>query len=576
VAQRVIMAAEKVLIRVGLILALAGCGGEAEFAEVAIVDGNILTMNRESPRAEALAIADGRFIAVGSRERIQKLVGEETRIINLGGNTVVPGFNDAHMHPLAIPPGSVYLGPNAISSIDELLETLRARARKSAEGEWVLGWGYEDTKLGRHPGRQDLDRVSEAHPVLIFHSSGHVAAANSYALQGAGIDRETPDPEGGSFDRDAEGAPTGVCRESPAFGLLFTEKNPRPQPSLGNAVRSLRDRFDVFHADGITSLGDAWVTPGSFVAYLAAFASGARMRVNLMFGDEHLLFARFARGLESLGLLSWIGEDRLRVGPIKVFHGNSLSGQTCWLYEPYADRPDYYGVPPARDQEQLEEHFQEIHSAGFQLAVHSNGDREIDMVLEAIAEALELEPRADHRHRIEHASIVNPRILRRAQELGVVLALHSYVYEHGDKMKAYGESRYPWMHANRSALELGILVPGSSDFPVSAAHPMTRIQSLVTRASAEGAVYGPEQRLSPEQAIGIFTQGGAYASFQEDSKGSIEEGKLADLVVLSSHPMTTPARQLRDIRVELTMIGGEVVFQRGESSLQPTSDGDGA
>ena len=511
-----------------------------------------------------MAVAGGRFIAVGTRDRVQDLIGEETRIIDLGGKTVLPGFNDAHMHPLGIPPGSVYLGPNAISSMDGLLEALRARARETVEGEWILGWGYEDSKLGRHPNRDDLDRVSQAHPILIFHSSGHVATTNSYALLSAQVGGETPDPDGGSFDRDADGEPTGVCREPAAFDRLFTEENPKPEPSLTEAVRSLGERFQIFHEDGITSIGDAWVTPGSFVAYLAAFAGGARMRVNLMFGDEHLRFARFARRLESLGILGWIGRDRLRVGPIKVFHGNSLSGQTCWLYEPYADRSDYYGVPPARDQDQLDRHLREIHSADFQLAVHSNGDREIDMVLRSIDNALTREPRADHRHRIEHASIVNAQILRRAKDLGVVLALHSYTYEHGDKMVAYGEKRFPWMHANRSALEMGIPVPGSSDFPVSAAHPMTRIQSLVTRASADGEVYGPEQRLHPAQAAAVFTLGGAYASFEEATKGSIEEGKLADFVVLSSDPIETPADQLRKIRVDMTVIGGEIVYQRDE------------
>jgi predicted amidohydrolase YtcJ len=552
------------LLRVGavLLLGLASCGCDTRFAELAIVNANILTMAEGSPRAEAVAVAGGRFVAVGGSDRVRDLIGEETRVLDLGGKTVVPGFNDAHMHPLAIPPGSVYLGPKAISSMDQLLEALRESARETPAGEWVLGWGYEDTKLGRHPRRDDLDRVSQKHPILILHSSGHVATANSYALGGAGIGRETADPDGGSFDRDVDGEPTGVCRERPAFDQLFTEESPEPQPSLRKAVRSLEERFQVFHSDGITSIGDAWVTPGSFVAYVVALATGTRMRVNLMFGDEHLRFAKFARWLDSLGILDWIGRDRLRVGPIKVFHGNSLSGRTCWLYEPYADRPDYYGVPPARDQQQLDEHVQKIHGSGFQLAVHSNGDREIDMVLEAIEKALTRAPRADHRHRIEHASIVNPGILRRAKEMGVTLALHSYIYEHGDKMGAYGAHRFAWMHANRSALEIGIPVPGSSDFPVSAAHPMTRIQSLVTRTSEQGEEYGPEQRLLPEQAIEVFTLGGARAAFEEDVKGSIEEGKLADLVVLSADPMKVSPGQLRNIQVEVTLIGGEIVFQR--------------
>jgi predicted amidohydrolase YtcJ len=533
-------------------------------ADLVITNSDIVTMAEARPRAEAVAIADGRFVAVGTPDEIRRFIGRATRVLDLDGKTVVPGFNDAHMHPLALPMDSIYLGPSAVGSIDELVATLRERSRETPPEEWIFGWGYEATKLGRHPDRRDLDRVSELHPILLFHSSGHIATTSSYALRDAGIDRATPDPDGGAFDRDEDGEPSGVCRERPAIRQLFTEKNPRPRPTLLGARRSLVERFQIFHENGITSISDAWVTPASFVAYVIAAATGAKMRVDLMFGDDHLRVARLVRWLDSMGILDWLGRGRLRLGPVKVFHGNSLSGHTCWLYEPYADRPDYFGVPPARTQDELNAHLYEIHASGFQIAVHSNGDREIDMVLEAIERALARDPRPDHRHRIEHASIVNPRILGRVRGLGVALALHSYIYEHGDKMEAYGARRFPWMHANRSALELGIHVAGNSDFPVSAAHPLTRIQSLVTRTSSEGRTYGPEQRLSPEQAIEVFTLGGAYASHDEHRKGSIEAGKLADLVVLSADPTAVPPDRLRDIRVEMTLIGGEVVHPESE------------
>ena len=202
-----------------------------------------------------------------------------------------------------------------------------------------------------------------------------------------------------------------------------------------------------------------------------------------------------------------------------------------------------------------------VHEAGFQLAIHSNGDREIDMVLDALEAALKASPRDDHRHRIEHCSIVNPRILERIKRLGVVLALHSYVYEHGDKMEAYGPPRWKMMHVNRTALELGIPVAGNSDAPVSAPHPMLRIQSMVTRRSAEGKVYGPEQRVTVEQAIRIWTHGSAFAAFDEDVKGSIVTGKLADFVILSDDPTQVAPEAIKDITVEKTIVEGKIVFE---------------
>jgi predicted amidohydrolase YtcJ len=543
-----------------VVLLLASCGmGEAP-PELAVINASIITVGGPTPRAEALLVRDRRFSAVGSNAEILSSAGDGAEVLDLEGKTVTPGFIDAHLHPIPIFPETsrvsyVELGPDSVRTIDALVETLGRKAEKTPAGEWVFGFGYQDTKLGRHPTRVDLDRASTEHPIMIFHSSGHIRVFNSRVLAEADIGPGTPDPPGGSFDRDDANVPNGVCREAAADVVL--ESGPDlPEPGPIEAATGMRRAFERYLEKGITSVGDALVDPARLLLYEVIVGRTIPVRVYAMPKED--LF----RKLGWIGLRTGSGDEQLRIGSVKVFHGNSLSGRTAWLYEPYADRPDYYGVPPDRSQEELDQLIFEIHAAGFQAAVHSNGDREIDMVLDAFEKALERLPKEDHRHRIEHASIVNSSILERVRKLGVVLALHSYVYEHGDKMEAYGEDRFGMMHPNRSALDLGIPVAGTSDSPVSAADPLLRIQSLVTRRSAEGKVYGPEQRVGVEEAIRIFTLGGAYASFEESIKGSIEPGKLADFVVLSADPTRVPPDQIKDIAVEKTFIGGECVYQR--------------
>ena len=550
---------------------LAACSGattDGLYADLVVVAANIITVKSANPRAQALAVRGGKFVAVGGEAQVRALIGPDTQVIDAGGRTLTPGFIDAHMHPSPTYPvtsrlGRVDASPANVASIGDLAAALQEKARITPEGQWVIGTRYQDTKLGRHPTRHDLDRASTTHPIRISHSSGHVSAVNSYALEMAGITRETPDPAGGGFERDATGEPTGVVWEN-AIDLVTLNRAspPLPEPTREEELEGLRLTYERFLSKGITSIVDAGGSSTSFRRYQDAVAQGQSVRVTIMFRDRDLA------DLKDLNLRTGFGDDHLRIGPIKMFHGNSLSGRTCWLYEPYdiinpkTDKKDYYGIPPARSQEQLDELVFEIHEAGFQAAVHSNGDREIDMVLGAIEKALARLPKPDHRHRIEHASVVNLEILERAKKLGVVLALHSYVWEHGDKMEAYGEARWGMMHANRTALDLGIPVAGNSDYGVSAADPLLRIQSMVTRTSAEGKVYGAEQRLSAEEAISVWTLGSAYSTFDEDVKGSIEVGKLADFLVLSEDPTTVPADRIKDIAVDMTFIDGLLVYER--------------
>ena len=515
--------------------------------------------------AEAIAVRKGKFIAVGTNEDSKRFVGEETTVIEAGGKTILPGFIDAHLHPRPLFPwthrlGIVGLKPNSVRTIDELISTLKAKAEITPKGEWVRGKRYEDTKLGRSPTRFDLDQATTDHPVRIGHSSGHASVVNSYALNAAGITKDTPNPPGGAFDRDTQGEPNGICWEG-AGEIVLRNAPPMPRASREEDLEGYRRCFQEFMRRGITSVGDASANPQKIRIYQDLVETGMSVRINMMIRDTYL------HDLMDLNLRTGFGNEHLKIGPIKVVFGNSLSGRTCWLYEPYervnpeTGEMDYFGIPPARSQEELNELIREIHNADFQVAVHSNGDRETDMLLDAFEIVLRETPREDHRFRIEHCSVVNTSILERVRDLRIVLALHSYIYEHGDKMEEYGERRWNMMHPNRSALDLGIVVAGNSDYGVSAADPLLRIQSLVTRTTAEGKTYGPAQKISVDEAIQVWTMGGAFASFDDKIKGSITEGKLADFVLLSEDPRETPSDSIKDILVEKTYIDGKLVFE---------------
>ncbi len=546
---------------------LSQAGAKEFYADLVVVNASVITVDYENPRAEAFAVKSDKFIAVGTNSQIKKLIGEDTIVLDARGKTVTPGFIDAHLHPGPVYPAhsrlrKVDLIPASVKTMGELINALRAKAKTTPKGQWVSGSRYQDTKLGRHPTREDLDKASTEHPISISHSSGHVSVVNSLALKNARITKDTPDPPGGGFDRDENGAPNGVCREG-AGRLARRGSPPPPSATREEKLNGYRLCFKNYLSKGITSIGDAGTDGSDMPFYQELINRGAPVvRIYKMLGSRYL------SRLKDLHLAGRFGDEHLRLGVIKLFHGNSLSGRTCWLYEPYevinpkTGKKDYYGIRPGRSQEKLDKLVYNIHEAGFQVACHSNGDREIDMVLDAIEKALRKLPRKDHRHRIEHCSVVNPRILDRVKRLGVVLALHSYVYEHGDKMEDYGPKRWPMMHPNRSAVEMGIVVAGTSDSPVSAAEPLLRIQSMVTRKTAEGNVYGPEQKVSVGAAIRIWTMGSAYASFEEDIKGSIEVGKLADFVVLSQDPTEVPPDRIKDINVERTYVGGKLAFVR--------------
>jgi predicted amidohydrolase YtcJ len=535
-------------------------------ADAIYINGTVITIDPAKPYAEAFAVTNGRFSAVGSNAEMRRMATPSTKIVDLKGMTVTPGFNDVHLHPTGVydessPYYMPWLGPEKVHNMDELIAALKAKAAKTPPGQMVTGSRYQDTKLGRHPTRYDLDKASTEHPISISHSSGHITVVNSYVLQASGITKDTKDPPGGSFDRDPDGTPNGVIREGARRLLRRVDDGGEPRIPFEAQLEGHLQCFRIYAERGITSAGIAGGSAQSFRMYEAVREAGSPVRMGFMYSEGSF------PALKATGVKSGFGDDRLRATSIKVFHGNSLSGRTCWLSEEYSDQPGYFGIPPARSQADLDKAFQAMHDAGFQIATHSNGDREIDMVLTAIERAQAKNPRPDARHRIEHASVMNQSMLERAKKAGVILVFHSYMWEHGDKLASFGEKRLAMIHPYRTAIDMGIHVAGHSDSTVSAADPLLRIQDMVTRKGENGVGYGVNQRVTVEEAIKVWTLDGAYATFEEHDKGSIAPGKLADFAVLRKDPRKVPPDNIKDIIVDATYIGGKNAWQAPRNAL---------
>jgi predicted amidohydrolase YtcJ len=568
------------MIRIGSLFTVLLCNVPLAFAaNTLVINGNVITVEEDHPSVQAFAYDNGRITAVGTNAEILRLKTPKSEVIDLKGMTVVPGFNDAHLHPQMIfEEGSPYyrpwLGAEKVQTIDQLVAALRKQAAIAPPGTMVSGYGYDDVKLGRHPNRHDLDKVSTTQPVVITHGSGHITVVNSFVLNAAGITKDTPNPSGGAFDRDPDGSPNGVIRESARSAIGKVLRDAEPKIPHEEQMQAYLRCFRQYSAKGITSVGVAGGSPSSFRVMQDVRDAGNPVRVGFMFHEQ------WFPQLQAAGIQRGFGDDRLRIMAIKNFQGNSLSGRTAWLNEAYSDRPGYFGIPPARSQEELNKDFQEMWNAGWQVATHSNGDREIAMVLTAIEYCEAEHPRPDARWRIEHASIMNQSLLDRAKKDGVILVFHSYMWEYGDILASYGPRRLAMMHANRTALDMGIHVAGHSDSPVSAADPMLRIQDMVARKSTGGVVYGGNQRVSVDEAIKVWTLDGAYATFEEDIKGSITPGKLADFVVLQQDPRKVPHDTIKDVVVDATYLAGQKVYSAPAKAVamipQPPVDyGDG-
>jgi predicted amidohydrolase YtcJ len=523
--------------------------------EVILYNANILTVDDQRPRAQALAIADGRFLAVGGNEKVRALASRQTKQLDLAGKTVVPGFIDAHTHPAVA--GRMHLRQVDcdLRSISAIQNAVRERAAKTPAGEWVLGFKYDDTKTidGRPLNLSDLDAAVSTHPVFISHRGDHTAYVNSRALELAKITNETPDPPGGRFDRDPAGQHNGRISEraNEVFDKLIPEVSSREDYRAGVKLIS-----QMMARAGITSAHDAYGSHDDLRAYQDAHAARELLtRIYCLIGH-----AEIDRMLEA-GVRTGFGNEWVRIGAMKMTCDGSISERTARLSQPYVGRPDDFGIQ-VMTEEELYTKARKAHDADWQIGVHANGDVAIDMVLR-IYERLQRErPRRDPRFRLEHCTLINDDLVRRIRALGAIpTPFAAYVYYHGEKFRDYGAERLERMFALRSFLDAGVRVAPGSDYPPGPFEPMMAMQSAVTRTDSKGNVWGARQRVTVEEALRTQTLHGAYASFEENLKGSIERGKLADLVVLGRDPLRENPSTLITIPVERTMVGGRWVFE---------------
>lgn len=531
-------------------------------ADFIFINGEVLTVNPRDEIVQAVAVRGNRIVAVGNSEDILALRGPETKVIDLGGRALLPGFIDAHMHMALY--GTNKLGidcKNGVRSVQDIVNRLYERAQSIPEGEWIRGWGYNDMKLkeNRHPTRWDLDQASTAHPIIVTRGCVHISAANSKALELLGITRDTPDPVGGKIERDENGEPTGVLKEKAHMWAFYAAKY-----SPEEIIQALVAADLELRSLGITSVHDAGAYgPAQLRAGYQAVSQGkVKIRINAMIYSLIDESEKFISKVVAAGLATGLGNERFKIGPVKIIIDGSSSGPTAGTRRPYTSNSLDSGIL-YYTQEEIDAILLPAHKAGFQITAHAVGDQAVEMMINAIERALQEYPRANHRHRIEHAGMVPSDLMTRIKKLGIVpMPNPAFFYDYGEGyIKNYGE-RVDFMFPLADYVQEGIVAPSGSDAPVTYPNPLVGIYCALTRKTQAGVTVGECQKVSLLQAIRSFTWSGAYASFEEDKKGSLEVGKLADLIILSDSLLSTEPEEILKLKPVFTMIDGEVVFEQ--------------
>ncbi len=503
---------------------------------------NVITVDPRQPTAELVAIKGDKILLVAGNEDLESVRGAKTKVIDCHGKTVVPGFNDAHCHVFSFLRKllSVDLSPSSVSSISDIKAAIRQKAQNTPPGQWLAGTDYNDFYLAekRHPTRWDIDEVAPHHPVVLSHRSLHAIVLNSPALSLAGITMETPEPPGGRIDRDLNtGEPTGLLFEMVGH-IREKVMPPLSEVELTSGITLANQHY---LSQGITSLQEATVV-NSFSQWQKFHyfkdTDKLRSRVYIMPGIEAL--SQF----QEAGLTFGSGNNHLRLGGVKMM----LSEATGQLYPP---------------QPELNQQAFNAHRAGFQLAIHAVQPSTVEAAIIALEYAYSQLPQAGRRHRIEHCSECPPSLLKRLSKLqAVVVTQPPFLYYSGERYLAMvPPDRLRWLYRIKSFLNSGLIVAGSSDSPVVPDNPLVGIYAAVTRQAESGQQLLPEECISANQALAMYTINAAYASFEESIKGSITPGKLADVVLLSDDPTNAPPEQIKDIKVEMTIIGGKVVWE---------------
>ncbi|AXN40879.1 hypothetical protein CN689_25015 [Peribacillus butanolivorans] len=543
--------------------------------ELIIKNANIVTLDESNTIAKSLIVSNGDIVKIFSEaepDTAGYTVNSDTQVIDLNGATLLPGFIDTHSHLFMYGEMLNFIDCRSPENknIEDISQKVREKTIQTAPGQWIMGWGYDDTLLEekRHPMRSDLDKVAPNNPVYIRHISGHFATVNSKALEIAGITEATVDPAGGFFGRDEKGKLDGVVHEIPALEMI----NPfLPIPSKEESIENIAKGAKVYLAQGITTCTDAGVglDKGLFEldAHLDAVNSGKnplKMRLMIM---NHLLredgpFANYT--VEQLQEeLQKRSDNRIRLDSVKHFQDGSIQGYTAALREPYSSNSSEYGEL-LNEQEAFNEEILDLHNKGFRIAIHGNGDRAIESNIKALGGAIKGSPRNDHRHRIEHVQTANFNDLQTMKEFGIAASFFiNHVYYWGDRHRDIflGQERAARINPLAEAVDLDLLFTLHSDCPITPISPLFSVWAAVNRITRNGSVLGEDQKIDVLTALKSMTIYGAELNFEENEKGTIEVGKKADFAVLAKDPLTCPLEEIKDIPVLATIVDGNIVWE---------------
>jgi predicted amidohydrolase YtcJ len=545
-----------------LVAGAAALAAPAPEADLALLNGKVWTVDPARPRAEAVACRDGRIVAVGTTAEVKAWVGPRTRVVDLKGKLLVPGFNDAHVH--------FYTGGRNLASVqlrdapsqEEFRERIRAFAAKLPAGRWITGgdWDHENWTPAALPTRQLIDDASAGHPIFVSRLDGHMGLANTAALKLAGITRATPDPPGGAIVRDAAGEPTGVLKDA-AMGPVGRVI---PAPSAAEIDEAVRAALRYAAANGVTSVQDMSASPDVLRSYQRLLAAG-ELTVRV-YGAQPL--ASWRR-LADVGLAASFGGDILKIGNLKGFADGSLGSTTALLFEPYLDAPSTRGLAADEmiPESKMRDRILAADRAGLQVSIHAIGDQANHLVLAMFDDVARTNGARDRRFRIEHAQHLAADDIPRFGRQHVIASMQPYhaIDDGRWAEKRIGAARAQGTYAFRTLLDTGAVLAFGSDWHVAPMQPLMGIYAAATRRTLDGKHpdgWVPEQKITVAEAIRAYTMGAAYASFEELIKGSIEPGKLADLAVISDDILTIAPADIARARVVLTVAGGRVVFER--------------
>jgi predicted amidohydrolase YtcJ len=541
----------------------AVAGAATGDADLIVINAKVYTVDTSMRRAEAFAVTNSRFIAVGTNDEIRSLAGKDTRTIDAKQMTVVPGFIDCHNHA----GGDVLLYEVLVGNpfevefvtITSIVDKLRARARDTPPGAWVEGYFFDDTKVKdqRELNVHDLDEVSVQHPVVVRHRGGHTSYYNSKALEMAGVTKDAKNTAGGTYDRDERGNLNGRVTDT-ARGVFN---------NVGNRIARTPAEVERRERDGIAHISRQFVRYGLTSVHhqggnLAAIQD-VRARGGLLHRVSYEANGRVLDSMIASGIQTGFGDEWIKFGATSEHTlDGSFSERTMALSEPYPGNRSGYKGNVTETQDELNAWIERVHRAGIQVNCHANGDVAIDMYLTAMERMQKLFPRGDARPKITHCTLINDSLVNRIRALDAVPAMFStYAYYNSDKFVFYGETLMRRAMAYRSLLDAGVHVAAGSDFSPGPFAPLMGIQGMVTRKGWDGKIWGQNQKISVEDALRVNTIHGAYASKEDGIKGSITPGKLADFVMLSDDPHTIVAEKIKDITIVRTVVGGNTAYE---------------